>query len=114
MMFAYSWNLFIGMGLGFTSKALLQKTTTLLAGTCSLGWAWDYPENASIIDPQEQQSDYYSWYVVCACPSASASNVTLLDLMFVHTLAVGLKQIFFVLIIQYVHILLELKFIHNV
>ena len=30
---------------------------------CIVGWM-DYPENASTIDPQEQQSNYYDQYVV--------------------------------------------------
>ena len=54
----------------------------------------DYPENASIIDPQEQQSDYYDRYVVLrSCPLPNASNCTL-HLVSFGTLPVGRKLSF--------------------
>ena len=54
----------------------------------------DYPENASIIDPQEQQSDYYDRYVVLrSCPLPNASNCTL-HLVSFCTLPVGRKLSF--------------------
>ena len=40
-------------------EGLSVNFKSITAETCAIGGWMDYPENASIIDPQEQQSDYY-------------------------------------------------------
>ena len=43
-------------------EGLSVNFKSISAENCAIGGWMDYPENASIIDAQEQQSDYYDRY----------------------------------------------------
>ena len=54
-------------------EGLSVNFKSITAENCAIGGWMDYPENASIIDPQEQQSDYYDRY---DCLFLSSGNIT--------------------------------------